>query len=78
MEIKTTPINGRPELRVDDAAARRELTQGSQPLELRLRQIHHRRRRAAMRRLVTAAFWGAGILAVGAFALALGLEAAQR
>jgi hypothetical protein len=41
-------------------------------LEVKLRRLHQRRRRAAMRRLMRIAFWSAGALGVAAFMLALG------
>lgn len=47
-------------------------------LEVRLRHIHRRRRRAVIRRLVKAACWSAGILGTAAFALAAGIGAAPR
>jgi cell division septal protein FtsQ len=48
------------------------------PLELRLRQHHQRRRRAAIRRLIATVCWGVGLLGVVAFVLALSLGAAPR
>jgi fatty acid desaturase len=42
------------------------------PLEIRLRRLHQRRRRAAMRRVMRVAFWFAGAVGLAAFALALG------
>jgi hypothetical protein len=48
------------------------------PLELRLRQHHQRRRRAAIRRLIATVCWGVGRLGVVAFVLALSLGAAPR
>ena len=41
-------------------------------LEVKLRRLHQRRRRAAMRRLMRIAFWSAGALGVAALMLALG------
>ena len=46
-------------------------------LELRIRQIHRRRRRALMRRAFTVAIWGTGIVCAGAFVYALTLGVAQ-
>lgn len=40
-------------------------------LRIRLRQIHQRRRRVFIRRLVTAAFWTAGLMGGAAFVFAL-------
>jgi hypothetical protein len=48
------------------------------PLEVKLRRLHQRRRRAAIRRLVRVAFWSAGALGVTAFVLVLGIEAAPK
>jgi len=42
------------------------------PLEIKLRRLHQRRRRAAIRRLMKVAFWSAGALGVAASVLALG------
>jgi hypothetical protein len=41
-------------------------------LEVKLRRLHQRRRRAAMRRLMRFAFWSAGALGVAVLMLALG------
>ena len=51
---------------------------GSVSLELRLRRLHQRRRRAVMGRLLKGAFWIAGLLCAATFVLALGLEVTQR
>lgn len=50
----------------------------SAPLEIKLRRIHQRRRRAFIRRLVKIAGWGAAILCATAFVLATGLGTAPR
>jgi hypothetical protein len=42
-------------------------------LEYRLQRLHLRRRRALIHQVVNAALWGAGLLLMGAFALALAL-----
>jgi fatty acid desaturase len=58
-----------------DSGRRREGVMGADPvvpLEIRLRRLHQRRRRAAMRRLMRVAFWSAGAIGLAAFALALG------
>ena len=47
-------------------------------LEVRLRHIHQRRRRAAMRRFFGLAFWSSGLLAVGALVVAMALGVIQR
>jgi len=41
-------------------------------LEIRLRRLHQRRRRAAIRRVMKVVFWSAGALGVAAFVLVLG------
>jgi hypothetical protein len=41
------------------------------PLELKLRQLRHRRRRAVLRQLAIGACWSLGLLGVGAFAIAV-------
>jgi hypothetical protein len=46
-------------------------------LELRIRQIHRRRRRALMRRAFTVAIWSAGIVCAAAFVYALTIGVAQ-
>jgi hypothetical protein len=46
-------------------------------LGIRLRQIHQRRRRVLIRRLVTAAFWSAGLLGGAAFVFALAVGVNQ-
>jgi hypothetical protein len=51
---------------------------GSVSLEVRLRRIHQRRRRAVMRQLLKGAFWIAGLLCAATFVIALGFEATQR
>ncbi|HWO91003.1 MAG TPA: hypothetical protein VN985_07960 [Candidatus Eisenbacteria bacterium] len=51
---------------------------GSVSLEVRLRRIHQRRRRAVMRRLLKGAFWIAGFICAATFVLALGVEVTQR
>jgi hypothetical protein len=48
---------------------------GVVPLEFKLRRLHQRRRRAAIRQLVISAFWGAGLLSIAAFLLALSTAA---
>ena len=42
------------------------------PLEIKLRRLHQRRRRAAIRRLMKIAVWSAGAVGLAAFVLALG------
>lgn len=51
---------------------------GSVSLELRLRRLHRRRRRAVMRSVLKGAFWIAGLLCAATFVVALGLEVTQR
>ena len=51
---------------------------GSVSLEVRLRRIHKRRRRAVMRQLLMGAFWVAGFICAATFVLALGLAVTQR
>jgi hypothetical protein len=46
-------------------------------LGIRLRQIHQRRRRVFIRRLLTAAFWSAGLLGGAAFVFAVTLGVNQ-
>lgn len=43
------------------------------PLEFRLRQLRHRRRRAILRQLVIGACWSLGLVGVAAFAIALSM-----
>ncbi len=47
-------------------------------LEVRLRQIHTRRRRERARRFVGAAFWGFGLLFAATFVVVLSLGVVQR
>jgi len=47
-------------------------------LELRLRQIHMRRRRERARRFVGAAFWGFGLLLATVFVVVLSLGVVPR
>lgn len=47
------------------------------PLEIKLRRLHHRRRRAAIRRIMKIAIWSAGAVGLAAFVLALGNAAPQ-
>jgi hypothetical protein len=54
------------------------LVNGDLPLEYRLRRLHRRRRRAVIHRVVTGAFWSAGLLAAAAFAIGVSIEVAQR
>jgi hypothetical protein len=54
------------------------VTEPPLPLEVRLRRLHQRRRRAAIRRLMRVAFWSAGAIGVAAFVLILGIEAAPK
>jgi hypothetical protein len=60
---------------VRDSARVSPLGVGVVPLEFKLRQLRQRRRRAAIRQVVIGAFWGAGLLSVGAFLLALSTAA---
>ena len=55
---------------------------GSQPngngtLELRIRQVHQRRRRAFFRSIATVTLWSAGLLGAAAFVYALTVGVAQ-
>ena len=52
-------------------------TAGGGTLDLRIRQIHRRRRRAFMRRAFTVAAWSAGLVGAAAFVYALTLGVAQ-
>jgi hypothetical protein len=47
-------------------------------LEVRLRQIHTRRRRERARRVLGAAFWGFGLLLAATFVVVLSLGAVPR
>jgi hypothetical protein len=51
---------------------------GIVPLEFKLRQLHQRRRRAAIRQLLIGAIWSAGLLSVAAFVIVLVAPAVQR
>jgi hypothetical protein len=52
--------------------------EASMSLELRLRQIHQRRRREHIRRFVGVAFWSFGLLAAATFVLVLSLGVVQQ
>ncbi|MGA7911973.1 MAG: hypothetical protein WCC30_10575 [Candidatus Dormiibacterota bacterium] len=47
-------------------------------LELRLHQIHMRRRRERTRRFVSSAFWGLGLLLAATFVVLLSVGVVQR
>jgi hypothetical protein len=51
---------------------------GNLPLEVRLHQLHQRRRRAFLRRFVSTACWSAVILGAAGFALVMTFGLGQR
>jgi hypothetical protein len=47
-------------------------------LEYRLQRIHLRRRKALIHQVVNTALWGAGLLLMGAFAVAIAVSSVSR
>lgn len=47
-------------------------------LEYRLQRIHLRRRKAFIHQVVNTALWGAGLLLMGAFAVAIAVSSVSR
>jgi len=78
MTIGPVRTRGGAEHRLRDVVATAAQPGGQVPLELRLHELHRRRRRAAIRRFITAACWSAGFVGVGAFLIALTIGAAQQ
>jgi hypothetical protein len=65
-------------LLVSDRVPVTAVEDGSAPLNVRIRRLHQRRRRAVVRRLLKGAVWSAGLLGGVAFALAEGVGLVQR